>query len=104
VLVTPDIDTTNQATNHATIQAYDQVLLEQFERVILHLSTAALPKQAIFSMLDVSNQRFNFNRFILPLINAGLLCQTIPEKPQSPLQKYALTPKARALFQNNSHP
>ena len=98
VLVTPDIDTTNQATN----QDYDQVLLEQFERIMLHLSTAPLPKQAIFSMLDVSNQRFNFNRFILPLINAGLVCQTIPEKPQSPLQRYALTPKALDLLKSSS--
>jgi len=102
VLVTPDIDTTNQATNQATNQDYDQVLLEQFERIILQVSTAPLPKQAIFSMLDVSNQRFNFNRFILPLINAGLLCQTIPEKPQSPLQRYALTQKALDLIKSSS--
>lgn len=102
VLVTHDIDTTNQATNQATNQDYDQVLLEQFERIILQVSAGPLPKQAIFSMLEVSNQRFNFNRFILPLINAGLLCQTIPEKPQSPLQRYALTQKALDLIKSSS--
>jgi ATP-dependent DNA helicase RecG len=76
--------------------------VEQFEKIILYLAEEAQPKQAIFPILGVSNQQFNFNRFILPLINAGLVCQTIPDKPRSPLQKYALTPKAKTLLQSLS--
>ncbi|MFZ4617477.1 MAG: Fic family protein, partial [Rectinemataceae bacterium] len=94
---------TAQATAQVTVQAADEELLEQFENILRLLTDNALAKQAIFSMLEVSNHRFNFNRFILPLINAGLVCQTLPDKPHSPLQRYALTEKATALFQVYAH-
>lgn len=88
---------TNQVTTQATAQAIDEALLGQFENILRLLLDGPVSKQAIFAMLGVSSQRFNFKRFLLPLINAGLVCQTIPDKPQSPLQRYALTARAQAL-------
>lgn len=41
----------------------------------------------------------NYKRHIQPHLEAGLLEMTIPEKPNSRLQKYRLTSKGRALVQ-----
>jgi len=36
--------------------------------------------------------------YLNPLLVNGILERTIPEKPQSPLQRYRLTAKGRALL------
>lgn len=38
------------------------------------------------------------NQVLNPLLRDGLLEMTIPQKPSSPLQKYRITPKGRALI------
>jgi hypothetical protein len=45
--------------------------------------------------------RENFEaRYLKPALAAGLIGRTIPDKPNSRLQKYRLTAKGRALLSN----
>jgi hypothetical protein len=37
----------------------------------------------------------NYLRHVLPLVKAGLLALSIPDKPRSPLQRYVLTNAGR---------
>ena len=45
--------------------------------------------------------RENFeNRYLKPAIEAGYVTLTIPDKPNSPLQKYRLTDKGNTIIAN----
>ncbi|MCL2848568.1 MAG: hypothetical protein FWE61_00815 [Micrococcales bacterium] len=46
----------------------------------------------------VSQSPTNFVRRILPLVEAGLLARTIPDKPRSSKQRYTLTDEGRAVL------
>jgi len=48
--------------------------------------------------LGLYNKTGNFNKYIKPLINAGIIEMTIPDKPTSQLQQYCLTEKGRKLL------
>ena len=40
----------------------------------------------------------NYKRHIVPVPESGLIAMTLPDKPQSRLQRYRLTPQGRALL------
>ena len=42
-------------------------------------------------------------KFITPLITDGLLQMTIPDKPNSPKQKYVITEKGKKLLEENEN-
>ena len=42
----------------------------------------------ILNHINVTCQNKNIQKFINELVDAGLLKRTIPDKPNSPLQKY----------------
>ena len=44
-------------------------------------------------MLRLSNQSKNYQKYIKPLLDLGLLAQTLPNKPQSSKQQYITTKK-----------
>ncbi len=44
------------------------------------------------------NKTDNFNNHIKPLIDYGIIELTVPDKPNSRLQKYRLTEKGRKLI------
>lgn len=46
--------------------------------------------------LGLSSEENFRQRYLLPALNAGLIEMTIPDKPNSRLQKYRLTDKGRA--------
>ena len=50
-------------------------------------------KKEILSMLELSNHTKNFNKYIKPLLEKGLLSMTLPVKPQSSKQQYKITEK-----------
>ncbi len=52
-------------------------------------------REILTDLLSVSNQTFNFNKNILPLIEKALLGYTLPESINSKNQKYVITPKGR---------
>lgn len=47
-----------------------------------------------------SNRGRMKDNILLPLLDAGLIKLTIPDIPNSPKQKYALTEKGQELFQS----
>lgn len=49
-------------------------------------------------LLGLRNRADLYTRFLLPAMNQGLIEYTIPDKPNSRLQKYRLTPKGKAML------
>lgn len=55
-------------------------------------------REEIFRFLEMDNQTKNFNTNIKPLMDYGIIEQTVPGKPRSRNQKYRLTEKGRKLL------
>lgn len=55
-------------------------------------------KQELLAALQLSNAYLNYKRHIVPVLDRGLIAMTLPDKPQSRLQRYRLTPQGRALL------
>ena len=52
----------------------------------------------LLGFLELDNQTKNFTIHIKPLLEYGIIELTIPDKPNSRLQKYRLTEKGRKLL------
>ena len=52
----------------------------------------------LLSRLGLSNETRNVRRHLDPLIDAGLVERTIPDKPTSRLQRYRITDAGRAYL------
>ena len=55
-------------------------------------------KQELLAALHLSNAYLNYKRHIVPVLESGLIAMTLPDKPQSRLQRYRLTAQGRALL------
>ena len=58
----------------------------------------------IMTLAGRSNRTKFRDQFVKPLLEAGLLEMTVPDKPKSRLQKYRLTDKGRAWLATQSRP
>ena len=52
----------------------------------------------LLSRLGLSNETRNVRRHLDPLIDAGLVERTIPDKPRSRLQRYRITDAGRTYL------
>lgn len=55
----------------------------------------ALSRKEIFSAINMSGDTRSFKRHIDPLLLANLVEMTVPDKPNSRIQKYKLTDSGR---------
>ncbi|MCX7027928.1 MAG: Fic family protein [Spirochaetes bacterium] len=76
-----------------------QVELSDPQRAVLHaLDGKSLSRKEIFTAIGLSGDSRAFKRNIVPLMNAGLIERTLPDTPNSRLQKYRLTATGEALI------
>lgn len=68
------------------------------EKVLLSLQSTPLSKSEIAQKLELNTVTGALNRTIKELLNNDLIEYTIPDKPNSRLQKYRLTEKARSTI------
>lgn len=59
--------------------------------VLKSLKSKALPRKEIFAEIEMNGDSRSFKRHIEPLIEIGFIEMTVPDKPNSRLQKYRLT-------------
>jgi ATP-dependent DNA helicase RecG len=67
-------------------------------RVLSHLTTAPLSKDALSAALVHKEISGQLNKVIRVLLGDQTIEYTIPEKPNSRMQKYRLTEKGKALL------
>ena len=82
-------------------QASDQVddqVLGMMGKLLLWVQTEPRKRSELLKHLGLSNHNDNVKKYLEPLEAAGLLAKTLPDKPQSPKQKYSLTEKGRVLL------
>ena len=56
-------------------------------------------RETLLTLIGVTNQRKNYESYMLPMVNKGWLTMTIPHKPTSPNQKYLTTLKGRLVIE-----
>ena len=76
----------------------DEQLSEQVARILKACAKAPCTKAQLLKSVGLSNAYLNYKRHIQPLVQSGLLEMTIPDKPNSRLQKYRLTENGRSLL------
>jgi Fic family protein len=82
-----------------TDQVADQ-LTDQVKSLLRALGTETITALECMKRLKLSHRPTFRANYLTPALAAGLIEYTIPEKPQSRLQKYRLTPKGHALASN----
>ncbi|MBN6740321.1 putative DNA binding domain-containing protein [Acidithiobacillus sp. MC6.1] len=84
-----------------TQPAGEQVSEQVSEQVLSMLQACRVrerSKQELLEVAGLANVYLNYKRHIAPLLEQNLLAMTIPDKPQSRLQKYRLTDQGRELL------
>ena len=86
-------------------QVDEQVSEQVGEQVlaILEYCTEPRSKQDILIHQQLKPVYLNYKRHIMPLVEAGLLEMTIPDKPRSSRQKYRTTREGLSLLQKSKH-
>jgi ATP-dependent DNA helicase RecG len=82
------------ATAEVTPQVTPQVTLG--ERLLQVLEEGELNRKDILEKLQMKDIKHFRQYYLLPALVAGLIEMTIPDKPNSRLQKYRLTAKGKA--------
>jgi Fic family protein len=75
-------------------------LSETMMLVLKSLEHASLSRKEIFAAIGMNSDHRAFKRNIEPLITEGYIEMTVPDKPNSKLQKYRLTGKGIKMIQN----
>jgi Fic family protein len=87
-----------EAGNLSAGEQVDEQLSEQVARILKACVKAPRTKAELLESAGLAHAYLNYKRHILPLVQSGLLEMTIPDKPNSRLQKYRLTENGRAAL------
>ncbi|MFW5959597.1 MAG: RNA-binding domain-containing protein, partial [Chitinivibrionales bacterium] len=77
----------------------DEQVSEQVTTVLNACKNTPRTKVELLQMLGLANAYMNYKRHLLPLIEQGFIEMTIPDKPNSRLQKYRLTAKGKRTLE-----
>jgi len=77
---------------------HDVELNETHFAVLEALETKSLSRKELFATICMSSDTRSFKRNVAPLIEAGYIEMTVPDKPRSKLQKYKLTGNGLAVI------
>ncbi|MHB8902432.1 MAG: Fic family protein [Thermoguttaceae bacterium] len=66
---------------------------------LLVLCRSPRSRQELLTKLGLSDREHFRKAYLLPALESGLLERTIPDKPQSSKQRYRLSAKGNAWFQ-----
>ncbi|WP_061213905.1 Fic family protein [Syntrophomonas wolfei] len=69
--------------------------------VLKALEDIALSRKDIFAAIGMNGDSRSFKRHIEPLLADGFIEMTVPDKPNSRLQKYRLTDSGKAFIGDN---
>ncbi|MEI7910000.1 MAG: Fic family protein [Verrucomicrobiota bacterium] len=87
------------ATSRPIGEQVDEQLSEQVGLILKACAQGPRTKAQLLASAGLANAYLNYKRHIQPLLQAGLLEMTLPDKPTSRLQKYRLSPNGRARLQ-----
>jgi Fic family protein len=88
---------TEQEKHQVKHQDKRQVELSETQFAVLNaLDDKTLSRKEIFTAIEMNGDSRSFKRNIEPLIEADLIEMTVPDKPNSRLQKYRLTDSGKA--------
>ena len=76
----------------------DDTRLVAAAKVLVTLRKESLPLKVIMESVGESNRGRIKNNILEPLLSSGLIELTIPDIPNSPKQKYALTQKGKEIL------
>jgi Fic family protein len=76
----------------------DEQVSEQVAQILRACARSPKSKAELLEAAGLANAYLNYKRHIFPLIESGVLELTLPDKPNSRLQKYRLTPKGKSLL------
>lgn len=76
----------------------------QSERILFALTDCPLSSREIALVLDLETKSGALKRSLKQLLEQTMIEYTIPDKPNSRLQKYRLTPKGQALITDHNRP
>lgn len=98
----PAFESINLVPDLVPILVPDLVPLDEVSRQLLQFA-ASNPRRRedLLAHVGRTNQFKAYRKLILPLETAGLLRKTIPDKPNSPLQRYQTTEAGKRLLEAN---
>lgn len=96
-----------------TLSALFEIIAEQAKHQVKHqvdltdtqiavlksLENKTFSRKEIFAAIEMNGDSRSFKRHIEPLLDAGLIEMTVPDKPNSRLQKYRLTDSGKAAIE-----
>jgi predicted HTH transcriptional regulator len=69
-------------------------------RTLLEAIITEHTREELQAVLDLTDREHFRKSYLIPALEAGLIERTIPEKPNSRLQKYRLTAKGQSFIQH----
>ena len=80
-------------------------VIGEVRRLLNALASGALDRRGLQQAMGLKSQANFRDRYLLPALKCGVIEMSIPDKPNSRLQKYRLTGKGRAtLVRENKLP
>ena len=91
----------HESKNFTHSEQVSEQLSEQVKKILQACSTIPRSKSELLETAGLANAYLNYKRHILPLLESALIERTIPDKPNSRLQKYRLTAKGRTIVKSS---